>query len=153
MALFLDTFINRIDRKGRVSVPATFRASLANQSFQGIVAFASFKLPALQCAGLDWMEELNANLGAVDLFSDSHDDMTATIFAGAKQLPFDGEGRIMLPATLAQHAGIADTAAFVGRGRSFEIWQPEAFELYRISARQRALDTRRTLPQRPDGGR
>ena len=37
MALFIDTFVNRIDKKGRVSVPATFRAALNGQGFHGIV--------------------------------------------------------------------------------------------------------------------
>ncbi|HKP25445.1 MAG TPA: division/cell wall cluster transcriptional repressor MraZ, partial [Dongiaceae bacterium] len=96
MALFIDTFVNKIDRKGRVSVPATFRATLAEQTFQGIVAFPSFKLPALHCAGMDWMQSLIDSTARVDLFSPEHDDLTASLFPDAKQLAFDGEGRVML---------------------------------------------------------
>jgi MraZ protein len=150
MALFIDTFVNKIDRKGRVSVPAPYRAALAGQNFQGIVAFPSFKFAAIQCAGMDWMTELTESVGQVDLFSDAHDDLTATLFADAKQLAFDSEGRIMLPEPLARHAGIGDAAAFVGRGKTFEIWQPAALETYKAEARQRALENRRTLP-RPGG--
>src|SRR5215510_5623656 len=97
MAVFIDTFVNKIDRKGRVSVPATFRAALAAQPFQGIVAFPSFQLNALQCAGMDWMQSLIEGTQQVDLFSQEHDDLTAALFPDAKQLSFDGEGRIMLP--------------------------------------------------------
>jgi MraZ protein len=147
MALFIDTFVNKIDRKGRVSVPASYRAALAGQVFQGIVAFPSFKFAAIQCAGMDWMAQLTESVGRVDLFSDEHDDLTATLFADAKQLAFDGEGRIMLPESLALHAGIGDTAAFVGRGHTFEIWQPEALETYKAEARRRALEKGRTLPR------
>ena len=68
MALFIDTFVNKIDRKGRVSVPATFRATLAEQTFQGIVAFPSFKLQALHCAGMDWMQSLIDSTQNVDVF-------------------------------------------------------------------------------------
>src|ERR671923_791848 len=68
MAVFIDTFVNKIDRKGRVSVPATFRAALADQSFQGIVAFPSFQLHALHCAGMDWMQSLIDGMTRVDLF-------------------------------------------------------------------------------------
>ena len=146
MALFIDTFINKIDRKGRISVPATYRAALAGQVFQGIVAFPSFKFPAIQCAGMDWMTALTDTVSKVDLFSDEHDDLTATLFADAKQLAFDGEGRIMLPESLAQHAAIGEAAAFVGRGHTFEIWQPEALEAYKAEARKRALEKGRTLP-------
>lgn len=152
MALFIDTFVNKIDRKGRVSVPAPYRAALAAQTFQGIVAFPSFKFAAIQCAGMDWMTALTESVGNVDLFSDAHDDLTATLFADAKQLGFDSEGRIMLPESLAKHAGIGENAAFVGRGQTFEIWQPEALETYKAEARLRALENGRTLPRPGSGG-
>ena len=151
MALFLDTFVNKIDRKGRVSVPAPFRASLAGQSFQGIVAVPSFKYAAIQCAGMDWMESIGASVRSMDLYSDEQDDLTATLFPDAKQLPFDSEGRVMLPAALAQHAGITEAAAFVGRGPSFDIWEPDAFERYKAEARRRSLEKGRTLSLRPHG--
>jgi MraZ protein len=146
MALFHDTFQNKVDRKGRVSVPASFRAALGGQ---GLIAFPSFKHPAVQCAGMDFMAQLNDNVSQVDLFSDEHDDLTATLFADAKHLPLDGEGRIVLPPALAAHAGIGETAAFVGRGPHFEIWEPATFERYKAEARRRALENGRTLRQRP----
>ena len=147
MAVFIDTFVNKIDRKGRVSVPATFRAALADQPFQGIVAFPSFQLSALHCAGMDWMQSLIESTGSVDLFSPEHDELTAALFADAKQLPFDGEGRIMLPEALCTHAKLTETAAFAGRGRYFEIWEPQALEAYKAEARKRAAEKQRTLRQ------
>ncbi|MHA1567345.1 MAG: division/cell wall cluster transcriptional repressor MraZ, partial [Alphaproteobacteria bacterium] len=116
MALFLSTVVNKIDRKGRVSVPVAFRNAIAGQSFQGIIAFPSFKNAALQCGGIDWMQRLSESVGDFDLFSDEHDEMTATLFANAQQLAFDGDGRVILPADLIAHAKISDKAAFVGRG-------------------------------------
>lgn len=151
MAVFIDTFVNKIDRKGRVSVPATFRAALTEQSFQGIVAFPSFQLHALQCAGMDWMQSLIESTTRVDLFSPEHDDLTAALFPDAKQLAFDGEGRIMLPESLCAHAKLSETAAFAGRGRYFEIWEPQALEAYKAEARQRAADKQRTLRQQGPG--
>lgn len=100
MALFLSTFMNKVDRKGRVSVPATFRAALASQSYAGIVAFPSFKLEAIEGMGADRMEEMSARLDALEQFSEDYDNL-ASIFADAQQLPFDGEGRIVLPPALA----------------------------------------------------
>ena len=150
MALFLDTFVNKVDRKGRISVPAPYRTALSPQIFQGIVAFPSFRAPALQCAGMDWMETVSTNMAQVDLFSDAYDDLTATLFADSKQLAFDGEGRIILPPAFLAHAGIGDMAAFVGRGKIFEIWEPVALEAHKVEARRRALEQRRTL--RMDNG-
>jgi MraZ protein len=151
MALFLDTFVNKLDRKGRVSVPASYRQQLAGQSFQGIVALPSFKHRAIQCGGLDWLMEVSRDLDQVNLFSDEHDDLTSSIFSDAKQLAFDGEGRIVLPTTLIEYAGIKDLAAFVGRGAAFEIWEPAALDVYKAEARRRALEKGRILPRRPMG--
>jgi MraZ protein len=153
MALFIDTFVNRIDRKGRVSVPATFRVALEGQSFRGIVAFPAFRYPALQCAGMDFMERLNAGVNTIDLFSSAHDDLSAVLFADAKQLAFDGEGRVVLPGKLIEHAKLGDLAAFVGRGQAFEIWRPEEFDKAKATARQRALEKGLTVPAAGEGKR
>src|SRR5262249_8730881 len=136
---------------GRVSVPAPYRQQLAGQAFQGIAALPSFKQRAIQCGSLEWLDSVNKQLGAVDLFSDEHDDLTASLFGDTKQLPFDGEGRIILPTVLIEHAGIEELAAFVGRGSIFEIWDPAALDAYKAEARRRALDKGRTLPRRPGG--
>jgi MraZ protein len=153
MALFLSTTTNKVDRKGRVSVPAPFRTALAGQPFPGIVALPSFKYPALQCAGMDWLEQLSDGIGAYAIFSDEHDALTAALFANAQQIAFDGEGRIVLPAELAAHANITDQAAFVGRGATFEIWEPKAFRAYQADAVQRAAGQALTVrPHNPGGG-
>ena len=151
MALFLDTFVNKLDRKGRVSVPAAYRQQLASQPYQGIVAMPSFKHPAIHCGDLAWLAAIAKDLESVELFSDQHDDLTAAIFSDSKQLPFDSEGRVILPPALLARAGIGELAAFVGRGGSFEIWEPAALDAYKAEARRRALEKGRTLTRRPGG--
>lgn len=145
MALFLSTFVNKIDKKGRVSVPATFRAALGQESFQGIVAFRSYKHNAIEGCGMDRMQRLCASVDNMDFFSDAQDDLASTIFADALQLPLDGDGRIILPQVLIEHANITESAAFVGRGATFQIWKPEAFQLYQDSARSRVSEQQTTL--------
>jgi MraZ protein len=152
VAVFIGTFENKVDRKGRVSVPAQFRQTLASQSFPGIIAFRSYRAAAIEACGIDFMERLNDSISSMDLFSDAHDDLAATIFADSMQLPFDGEGRIILPPRLAEHAGITDRAAFVGKGPVFQIWEPGALETYKDAARERARAQGLTLPLRGDGG-
>ncbi len=155
MAVFIGTFENKVDRKGRVSVPVQFRQMLAGQSFQGIVAFRSYRAAAIEACGIDFMERLNDSIAAIDLFSEAHDDLAATIFADSQQLPFDGDGRIILPPRLAEHASIAERAAFVGMGSIFQIWEPGALEAHKEDARARARSQGLTLPLRPnqEGGR
>ena len=153
MGLFLSTFINKIDAKGRVSVPATFRSALAQESFQGLIAFRSYKYNAIECCSYTRMEMLSGSLDNLDMFSDEQDDLTATIFADALQLPFDGNGRIVLPKQLADFANISDRAAFVGRGATFQIWAPEDFEKIQNEARHRTKDRQVTLRLNPSSGK
>jgi len=145
VALFLSTFVNKVDRKGRVSVPASFRSALAGQSFLGIVAYRSFKLPCVEGSGIDRMEEMSGRVDQMGQFSESHDN-ASVVFSDAQQLPFDGEGRIMLPQVLAEHAGVTDHAAFVGQGRTFQIWEPERFKAHQAELRERARRQGVTLP-------
>lgn len=153
MLLFLSTFQNKVDKKGRVSVPATFRAALAQQSFPGIIAFRSFAASCIEGCGMDFLERLTASTDQLALFSTEQDDLTSLIFADSRQLSWDPEGRIVLPEDLTAHAGITDTAAFVGKGRTFQIWNPEAYRAASDDARQRALRNRPTLPGRgAEGG-
>ena len=150
MALFLSTFVNKVDRKGRVSVPASFRTALAGQNFNGIVAFRSFKLPALEASGIDRMEELSQRIDALPEFSEDRDALSS-ILADAQPLAFDGEGRIVLPELLCQHAQIGESAAFVGLGRTFQIWEPERFSAHQQEMRERARRQGATLPAHQPG--
>ena len=149
MALFLSTFVNRIDQKGRASVPATFRAVLGGQAFQGVVAYRSFTNACIEGCGMDFMERLSDGAQGLDAFSAEQEDLSALIFADARQLPWDPEGRISLPEDILAHAGITDAVAFVGKGQTFQIWQPEAYRAVEAEIRARALASRPTLPLRP----
>ena len=153
MALFLSTFVNKVDSKGRVSVPATFRAVLSQQSFSGVVAFPSLVYAAVEGSGIDRFERLAEGIDDLNPFSDEHDDFSKAIFGKAHQLPFDGEGRIIIPENLLAHAGITERAAFVGQGRRFQIGEPDSFAEHEAQAVERAKRDRATLklPPTPNG--
>lgn len=148
MALFLSTYTNKVDKKGRVSVPASFRAVLASQNFSGIVAYDSFINPCVEACGMDRIERLHAQIDTLDPFSEEHDAFSATILGGSQQLPFDGEGRVMLPKSMLEANGIEDQAVFVGKGQTFEIWEPKAFTEHMATARKLAQERRSQLRAR-----
>lgn len=146
MELFLSTYTNKVDRKGRVSVPATFRSCLASQRHPNLVIlFPSFKFDALDGSGSDRMVELQERLETLDQFSDEHDDLSM-MFADAHQLAMDGEGRIILSEALKEHARIDDEATFVGLGAMFQVWEPSRFAEHRATARERSRRQGATLP-------
>ena len=139
MPLFLSITINRVDRKGRISVPANFRASLPAHGFHGVVLYPSFKHPCIHGADMGFFEHLSDSIhGDFGLFSDAHEALANATLAESYQLSFDTEGRITLPGDLLHHAGISNQASFVGLGRTFQIWNPETYQPHRLKQRELA---------------
>ncbi|MGH7013109.1 MAG: division/cell wall cluster transcriptional repressor MraZ [Stellaceae bacterium] len=145
MAVFLSTYVNKIDRKGRISVPAAFRAALAPTGSKGIVAYRAVKLTAIEVSGLDRAENLSRRIDRLPELSDERDALSA-ILGELRPLDFDGEGRIVLPADLARHADLSGTAVFVGCGPTFQIWEPERFRRHQEEMRARIRERGLTLP-------
>lgn len=157
VAVFLSTFANKIDRKGRVSVPAPFRAALEKELSNGLILYPSFKHPCIEGCGDERIEEIVNSIDAIDAFSEEAENLQ-TILASSRQLQIDGDGRIVLPAELIEFAGIDGNALFVGIGRSFQIWKPEDHEAHHTASRARAKEQGATLrilknsPPSTDGG-
>ncbi len=140
MSLFLSSYENRLDTKGRISVPASFRASVASDKFSGVVLFRSFTNNCIEGMSMSRMEQLAAATDKMGVFDRELDDLSAMLFADARPLSFDSTGRIIIPADMLTHAGIRDSAVFVGRGNSFQIWSPEQFR----TAQEKSLARLRT---------
>jgi MraZ protein len=145
MTLFLSTYENKVDKKGRVSVPAQYRNILASQPYQGVIAYASFNHPCIEACGMDRMERLSESIDALDPYSDERDAFATAILGGSCQLMFDGDGRVVLPEALVSVSGIVDKAVFVGKGKTFEIWNPDTFKIYAEKAKELAHQQRGKL--------
>jgi MraZ protein len=145
MALFLSTFENRIDKKGRISVPAQFRASLANQDFAGIIVYESFVNDCIEGCDISRIKQLSESIDNLDPFSENRDAFATTILGGAIQLAFDGDGRVILPESLIKKASLDQKAIFVGKGATFEIWHPDKFTSYLEKAKANARENRSQL--------
>jgi MraZ protein len=149
---FLSTFVNKVDAKGRVSVPARFREILEGQGVRAVYARASTSGPAIVAGGLDWMEQQHAAVAAHDPSSEIHDDFAYALLGDTVELGVDGEGRVGFPEDLMRHAGLEGQAAFVGMGAYFEIWEPRALEMRKVQARRATAERRGQLRVRPGEG-
>ncbi|MBV9736456.1 MAG: division/cell wall cluster transcriptional repressor MraZ [Acidisphaera sp.] len=146
MTHFLGTHHNRLDAKGRVSVPAPFRAALRVNGDASLILRPSHKHPCIEAWPAAIFRQLATPLERLDLFSEAHDDLAATVYADAWPVDTDKEGRIILPETLAVHARLAENVVFMGLGLIFQIWEPAAAERRRAEARERARAGGFTLP-------
>ncbi len=142
MSLFLSSYENRLDTKGRISVPAQFRASVNNEKFAGVVLYRSFTNNCIEGLSMSRMEQIASATDKMGIFDSDLDDLSAMLFADARQLAFDVTGRIVIPNDLLKHANITDKAIFVGRGNSFQIWNPDAFRIVQEKSLQKLRTSR-----------
>jgi MraZ protein len=145
VALFMSTYVNKVDRKGRVSVPATFRAQITGQSFPGIVAYPLAEQEALEATGIDRMEAISAALDELDE-PQQQQDLATIIFGRSQHLAFDPEGRILLPEPFVAHTQITESAVFVGLGMTFQIWEPGRFAAHEAALLERVRRQGTRLP-------
>ena len=145
MGLFLSCYENRLDTKGRISVPAAFRSSLNNENFAGVVLYRSFTHNCIEGLSMSRMEKIANATDKMGIFDGALDNISALVFADARPLQFDVTGRIVIPADLLKHANITGTALFVGRGNSFQIWNPDAFRATQSDALARLRTARPDL--------
>jgi MraZ protein len=127
-ALFLSTHFTRIDGKGRVSFPAPFRSALALRNSQGVVIFSSPADPAVDGVTIERMQQMALALEGLTLFSQERAFYETAIFAASHELQIDREGRCSLPKPLLEKAGIGSEVAFIGRGATFQIWDPQKLD-------------------------
>jgi MraZ protein len=127
MDRFVSHYMLRLDAKGRVSVPASFRAVLARDGFDGLYCFPALDRPALDAGGNALLAEIEALLAGFSPFSDQREQFSLALYGPSETLKIDGEGRVVLTDALKTHAGIADAATFVGLGHKFRIWEPGRF--------------------------
>ncbi len=145
--LFMDTITNKVDAKGRVSLPSDYRAIVKELSTE-IVCYRSLSAPCIEGCLEDSLDKLATEIeNSTDFFSETQDNLTNLIFGDAKRFPFDSTGRIVLTEKLLQHAGITDSAVFVGKGRKFQIWNPENWAKEEARIRAEVLKNRQVLKQ------
>jgi MraZ protein len=157
MERFVSTFTNKIDAKGRVSVPAPFRAVLERDAYKaggGIYCYPSLDAPALDAGGERLAAKIDALLADLPDYSDERDELSVALYGDVQVLTIDGDGRIVLPESLREHAGIDRQVTFVGLGDKFQIWAPDEFDERRKRARAKVQEHRKLFgagSRRPGG--
>ena len=136
MAIFLSTILNKMDAKGRVSVPSSFRNALKKQTFKGIVAFPSYQNTSIDACGIDRIERISESLDSDNNYSTEEFELISLYFGEAERLPFDKEGRVILPKKLVNHAAIKKDVLFVGLGPTFQIWDPQKYQSKKESTKK-----------------
>lgn len=149
MALFLSSVTSKVDKKGRVLVPANFRGTLKAEGYSSFVAFRSFTHTRIECWKPDRIELVGESLEKLNPFGVDYDTFS-TILSDSHEIAIDSDGRITLPQGLLDYAGITEGMMFVGQGSSFLIWEPAAFEAFHTKQRERANANRENFRWSPE---
>ena len=136
--MFLSIYENRIDKKGRVSVPASFRSYLSNLGFNGVICYPSFNNLCIEAWPQDRIEKISNAIDALNPFDEKKDFFATSILSESINLQFDSEGRISLTTKLLKHAKIKNSMLFVGQGKTFQIWEPARLEKFKVSAKKKS---------------
>lgn len=141
MDRFVSNVALRLDSKGRVSIPASFRSVLGRDGFDGLYCYPALDRPAIDAGGNALMSEIEALIDRFAPFSEEREQFAAALYGTSETLKMDGEGRVILTEPLKAHAGIKNAVAFVGLGHKFQIWEPGRFrsELAEATQKVRAL--------------
>ena len=146
MNRFLSNAVNRIDAKGRVSVPAYFRSVLQQRGYSELYAIRELDVPALNVGGMDLLDRYEARIAQEDPFLQTAEDMSFFVHGDGAFLKLDQDGRISVTDFIRDHTGISTEVAFVGRGNFFQMWEPSRLQEYGARVRARLSRLRQGTP-------
>jgi MraZ protein len=127
MDRFVSHFSNRLDAKGRVSLPAPFRALLQKEGADSIYVHPALDEPTLDCGGQRLIGELEALVKRFPAYSRERELLSTHVFGMGQQVKLDGEGRFVVTDLMRSRAGITDQIVFLGVDYKFQIWSAERF--------------------------
>jgi MraZ protein len=127
--MFISTSDHSVDTKNRVSVPASYRSALRNDPHDAIYLFPHFSGAFLEGGGELFIQQYRADIARLGRYDPMGQVMEVTVLGAAKRLDFDSTGRVTLPKSFLDHAGLDKKATFVGCGSRFEVWNSKAHDL------------------------
>ena len=143
--MFLSTYENKLDKKGRVAGPASYRSYLSNLGYNGVICYPSFNNHSIEAWPQDRIEKISNSIESLNPFEEKRDFFATSILAESINLQFDSEGRISLTPKLLKHAKIKKSMLFVGQGKTFQIWEPTIFEKFKVIAKRKSNINRASL--------
>jgi MraZ protein len=136
---FGETAIN-LDAKGRLAIPIRYRESI--QELCGgrlVLTYSAFDSGALYLYPEQEWERVRDEVTGLSTFNPGHRSLQRRLVGSASAVEPDGNGRIQLPQTLRQVAGLEKKVVLLGMGDRFEIWNENILNQKRIEE-ERSLD-------------
>ena len=119
--MFRGRFEHTIDAKGRTSLPARYRDALAALGERRIVLTSALDPCLVAYTSAEW-SAFEERLGKLSQFDRAVQKLRRIYVSGAVECDIDDVGRILVPPTLREHAGLKKEVLWAGAGRYAELW-------------------------------
>lgn len=139
---------HKVDAKGRVSIPASFRRVLeaSDPNWQPgdapelVIVYGDHRRKFLECYTMQAIEEVDAKIDALPRGSMQRKMLQRMFHGQSFPTNVDETGRLVLPAKLRSKIGLEKEAFFIAAGDTFQIWQPETYESVELASTEEWLD-------------
>ncbi|MEQ8241586.1 MAG: division/cell wall cluster transcriptional repressor MraZ [Cyclobacteriaceae bacterium] len=131
MAFFTSEYECKLDTKGRLVLPAKFKANLPEVSTTELVIRKGFESSLILYPMLEY-KKIHARINALNEFDEEQRKLKRNFFRSIAEVGLDSAGRILLPKAMLAHAKLEKDALLIGMGNYIEMWNPEVFEEQQI---------------------
>ena len=145
MELFVSTFVNKIDKKGRISFPSIFRNALPKDYKNEIILYKSLRANSIEGCSVKRIDEIAKRINNLDFFSEDQEDFSTSIFSEIIPTNLDSGGRFVIPDTLKKFSNITNEATFIGQGFYFQILEPKLAKQKQKNSRSRLVQRKKSL--------
>lgn len=122
-----------LDDKGRVVIPARYRAFVAGPCQRHLVVTIDTQEPCLLVYPVDAWNEIQGQIESLPSFHPLARRIQRLLIGHATDVEVDGNGRMLVPPFLRSYAGLAHKVVFLGQGKKFELWDEERWNARRAT--------------------
>ena len=139
---------HKVDTKGRVSIPASFRRVLeagdpnwqSGDSPELVIVYGDHRRKYLECYTMEAIDEVDAKIDALPRGSMERKMLQRLFHGQSFPTNVDETGRLVLPTKLRSKIDLDKEAFFIAAGDTFQIWKPETYETEELAAAEEWLE-------------
>lgn len=142
--MFIGAHTLNVDAKGRIAVPARFRERLSDLCGGKLIITVNIDIdrPSLLVYPQPEFHRIETALRELPTFDEKSQVLNYLIIGHAHESDMDSQGRVLLPQSLRDHAGLDKQVVLVGQSNKFEIWQAQAWSARREQMFKQAAELR-----------
>ncbi len=145
--MFRGQFTHSIDAKGRTSLPSRFRDQLVGAGESRLILTPALMDPCIHVFPMRAWEEFEAKVAALPQFDARVVRLRRLYVSAAVDCELDGQGRVLVPPQLREHASLAKEVVWAGVGNKAELWAKDRWTAATAATPEELADLQRQLSE------